>query len=126
MRRRVAIWIVITAALLTFVAGDALADSAATTDCVHHGRLTRHYTNAQLSTALVTMSPDLKEYNSECYQLILNQLHQQLGDTHVGPTTTPPASNSGGSLISTPLLIVIGVIVLVGGGFAFAASRRGG
>ena len=112
----------IVAALLAFAANDAHAESAATIDCVHNGRLTHHYTVAQLRTALVTMPADIKEYNSECYQLILNQLNQQLGDASL--TTTTPASNSGSSLISAPLLIVLAVVLLAGGGFAVAARRR--
>jgi hypothetical protein len=122
VRRQCALWIVIVAALLAFAAGDAQAESAATIDCVHNGRLTRYYTVAELQTALNTMPADIKEYNSECYQLISNQLNQQLNDATV--TTTTPASSSGSSLISAPLLIVLAVVLLAGGGFVVAARRR--
>jgi hypothetical protein len=119
--------LIAAAAAFALPAPTAIAESAATLDCQHHGRLTHHYTVAELRTALDTMPPDVKEYNSECYQLILNQLDLQLGNTHLATTTTPASSGgSGGSLISAPLLIVLCVVVLAGGGFALAARRRGG
>ena len=120
-------------AAVVFVAGAAalcapvaMAESAATIDCVRNGRLTHHYTVAELRTALATMPAEVQEYNSDCYQIILNQLNKQLAATHVQTTTTAnPAPASGSSVISTPLLVALCVVVVVGGGFALAARRRG-
>jgi hypothetical protein len=119
-------------AAVAFVAGAAalcapvaMAESAATIDCVRNGRLTHNYTVAELRTALNTMPAEVQEYNSDCYQIILNQLNAQLGGAPVQSTTTAaPAPASGSSLISTPLLVALCVVVVAGGGFALAARRR--
>jgi len=116
---------VIAAGVLALHVTVASAESVATVDCVQHGRLTRHYSDAELRNALTTMPAEIKEYNSECYQLIQNQLNAQIGTTTVSGGTTGTGGGSGSSLISTPLLIVLGVVVLAGGGFALGARRRG-
>jgi len=116
---------VVLACVLALPGAQAMAESAATLDCLHNGRLTGHYTVPELRNALATMPTDVREYNSECYQLILYQLNLQVGTLHI--TTTPTASGgSGSSLVSAPLLVALGVVVLVGGGFALAARRRRG
>jgi hypothetical protein len=124
VRRLPALFMLVVAGAAALSAPVAIAESAATVDCVQHGRLTRHYSPEELRTALQTMPAEVKEYNSECYQLILNQLNAQLGTTSV-TTPTTGTGGSGSSLISAPLLIVLCVIVLAGGGFALAARRRG-
>jgi hypothetical protein len=123
VRRRPALCMVIAAGVLALNVAAAAAESAATLDCVKHGRLTRQYTDAELRNALTTMPSGIKEYNSECYQLIQNQLNAQLFNATV-TDTTGTGGRSGSSLISAPLLIVLGVVVLAGGGFALAARRR--
>jgi hypothetical protein len=115
---------VIAAGVLALNVAAAVAKSGATLDCVKHGRLTRPYTDAELRNALTTMPSEIKEYNSECYQLIQNQLNTQLGNATV-TDTTGTGGGSGSSLISAALLIVLGLVVVAGGGFALAARRRG-
>jgi hypothetical protein len=121
VRRLPALCMVIAAGVLVLHVTVATAESAATLDCVQHGRLTRHYTPAELRNALATMPSEIKEYNSECYQLIQNQLEAELGTSAI---TTTGTGGSGSSLVSAPLLVGVGVIVVAGGAFALAARRR--
>ncbi len=105
---------------LAILPSQALAISPVIADCNAHTKLTKHYTESQLRTALATMPADVKEYTS-CYQTIQDQLYHQLGK----PVPGSAGSSSGGSGISAPILIVIIVIIVVGGGLAYAAWRRG-
>ncbi len=122
MRRLQLISIVVLAvAGLAVGAGSALAVAPATQDCKSHGRLTHHYTDAQLRRALATMAQTDIEYTN-CYQVLQDQLNSQVGGTNPSSDST---SSSGGSFFSAPVVIVLIVIVLAGGWFALSARKRG-
>lgn len=113
-----------TVLALALLPAQALAVSRATADCNAHNKLTRHYSVAELRTALNTMPADVKEYTS-CYQIIQDQLFRQLGKK-VPSSSSGSSNGSSSSFISTPLLIVIIVVILLGGVLALLAARRGG
>jgi hypothetical protein len=73
-------------------------------DCYSHGRLTRHYTKAELRTALAVMPAYVQQY-SDCQSV----LESALTSGTVKPNGT---GGGGGSSISTPVIIVIVVVVL--------------
>jgi hypothetical protein len=117
--------------LLALVAGLAAATavpavaapSPVIADCNSHGKLTQHYSVAQLHTALSAMPADVQEY-TDCYNVIQNQLEAQVAGHKVDPNNS---SGGGGGGLSTPLLIVLVVVVLGGGALAgVALQRRGG
>ena len=113
-------------ALSLFGAAAALAESPVTVDCVQHGKLTHHYTVAQLQTAVQTMPAEIQEYDSACYELIVAQLNSQLGTKNLNHQTTTTVPSSGSSpFLSTPLLIIVVVIVITGVVFALRARRTG-
>jgi hypothetical protein len=123
--RRSFISFVLVAAMTAAVAVQPAfaAPSPVITDCNAHGSLTKHYSVAQLHTALSTMPADVQEY-TDCYNVIQNQLETQVAGHKVDPNSS---SGSGGGGISTPLLIVIIVLVVGGGALAgVALQRRGG
>lgn len=91
-------------------------------DCNAHGHLTRKYSDAQLRTALSTMSADVKEYTN-CYDVIQRALLAQLG-TPTGSGTG--GGSSGGSFLPTPVIIVLVLLVLAAVAFAAVAIRRRG
>jgi hypothetical protein len=101
----------------------ALATSSPNSDCNAHGRLTQHYTVAQLRSALATMPADEQEYTN-CANVIQTQLFSQIPGHHGKSRDSP--SSSGSSFISTPLLIVLIVLVLGGGALAGVAIQRRG
>jgi hypothetical protein len=73
-------------------------------DCYSHGRLTRHYTKAELREALATIPAYVEQY-SNCESV----LESALTNGTVKPNGT---GGGGGSSISTPVIIVIVVVVL--------------
>lgn len=89
----------------------AVASASPVTDCTAHGHLTQHYTVPALRNALATMPADVQEYTN-CYDVIRNQMLDQVPGGHAGGKDT---TSSGSSFISTPLLIAL-IVVLVGGG----------
>jgi hypothetical protein len=99
------------------------AGSPATADCNSHGRLTQHYSVAQLHTALSTMSADVQEY-TDCYNVIQNQLNAQVAGRRVDPSNS--SVSGGSSFLSTPLLIALIVLLVGGGALAGVAMRRRG
>jgi hypothetical protein len=73
-------------------------------DCYSHGRLTKHYTKAELRTALAVMPAYVEQY-SDCQSV----LESALTNGTVKPNGT---GGGGGSSISTAVIIVIVVVVL--------------
>lgn len=122
--RRSSILFALVAAIAASSAAPAFAaSSSAVSDCNAHGRLTQHYSVAQLRTALATMPADVQEYTN-CYNVIQNQMLAQIPGHHGG--AKDPGSG-GGSFISTPLLVALIVLVVGGGALAgVAIQRRGG
>lgn len=99
------------------------ASPAADADCNSHGRLTQHYSVAELHTALSGMPADEKEYTN-CYDVIQRQLLAQVSGTHSG--TDSSQSGSSGSFLPTPVIVAIVVLALGGATLgAFAIRRRG-
>ncbi len=116
--------VALVAALAAATAAPAFAASSPViADCNSHGKLTQHYSVAQLHTALSTMPADVQEY-TDCYNVIQTQLEAQVAGHKVDPTNT---SGGGGGGLSTPLIIVLVVLVVGGGAVAgVALQRRGG
>lgn len=100
----------------------ASALSPVTGDCNTNGRLTAHYTMAQLEQALKTLPPAQAEYGI-CGQVIQNQIDAQLGK-HV----KLKGAQVGSGLSSTLLvvIVVVGVAICACGGFLFSRRRTGG
>jgi len=73
-------------------------------DCYNLGRLTRHYTKAELNHALAVMPAYVQEYSS-CQSILQNALAS-------GSVRSNGTGGGGGSSISTPVIIVIVVVVL--------------
>ena len=76
----------------------------AVSDCYSHGRLTRHYTKAELRKALAVMSAYVKQY-SNCQSVSRTR-------SPAAASTANGSGGGGGSSISTPVIIVIVVVVL--------------
>jgi cell division protein FtsW (lipid II flippase) len=122
--RRTFILFVLAVALAAVTATPTFAaPSPVIADCNSHGALTKHYSVAQLHTALATMSPDVQEY-TDCYNVIQSQLQVQVAG-HTGDSSN--GSGSGGGGLSTTLVIVLVVLIVGGGAVAgLALQRRGG
>src|SRR5947209_20281575 len=73
----------------------ALGANAVITDCNAHGQLTKHYSVAQLRTALNTMPPTVKEY-TDCSDVINRALLTQVGSPGGGGSS---GKSSGGSFL---------------------------
>ena len=73
-------------------------------DCYSHGRLTKHYTKAELRTALAVMPAYVEQY-SDCQSVLESALTN-------GTVKANGTGGGGGSSISTPVIIVIVVVVL--------------
>jgi hypothetical protein len=111
----------LTVVAMALSAGAAVAgQSPAVADCNAHDQLTRHYTAAQLRTALSTMNADVKEY-TDCYDVIERQLLNQLAAVHRGGPSS--SAGGGGSFLPTPLIVVLGVLLLAAAGLAISAVR---
>lgn len=113
--------IVLLAAVVALALAAGHASGAApdpTADCNANGRLTQHYTPAQLREALATMPADTKEY-TDCYDVIQRTLLSELGQLKGSGS-----GSSGSSFLPTPVLIVLIVVVLAGAGIATVALRR--
>jgi hypothetical protein len=113
----------VCALIAVFAAPAPLAQAAGLTpavaDCNTHASLTRHYTVAQLRSALATMPADIKEYTN-CPDVIQRALLAQIGtDSGSGGS-----GSGGGSFLPTPLIVVLVLLVLAGGGFALYAWRQ--
>jgi hypothetical protein len=114
-------------AVLAFAPAAAVAAiSPVVSDCQKHNGLEGHYTTRQLQAALKSMPPTIAEY-SNCQQVIMDQLHRQLGTSLKGGGSKPGASSSGGSSSTLVIVIVVVVVLIVaGGGFLFWQRRAGG
>jgi hypothetical protein len=88
----------------------------AVSDCYSHGRLTRHYTKAELRKALAVMPAYVQQY-SNCQSVLQAALAG-------GSVEANGSGGGGGSSISTPLIIVIVVVVLAILAFAGLLIRR--
>jgi hypothetical protein len=112
----------------TALSGGALATSAAfasaanpvIADCNAHGRLTRHYTIAQLQDALRTLPPVVKEYTN-CSDVINAALLADLHSNGTGGT-----GGSGGSFLPTPVIVILVLLALAAVTFGAMAIRRRG
>ncbi|MDQ6608019.1 MAG: hypothetical protein M3Z06_15925 [Actinomycetota bacterium] len=91
-------------------------------DCNAHGRLTGHYSEATLHTALNTLPTDVAEYTN-CADVIRKQLLAQVGDPNQAGVSS--GGGSGGSFLPTWVIVLLVVVVLGGSGAALAARRRG-
>ncbi|MHB8658993.1 MAG: hypothetical protein ACYC91_13745 [Solirubrobacteraceae bacterium] len=122
MRRRAfPLAILLCGLALAAPASSALAaGSPVVADCNAHGQLTRHYSSAQLKSALGTLPADIKEYTN-CYDVIQRQLLAQLGRSGSG---AGGSSGSGGSFLPAPVLVLLILVVLGGAGYAALAARR--
>jgi hypothetical protein len=90
------------------------------TDCLQHpSGLTGHYTVSQLTQALVTMSPETKEYTS-CPDVIARA---RLAAIAAGGTFTGSSGGSG-SFLPTPVIVILVLLVLVAVTFGAIAIRR--
>jgi hypothetical protein len=99
------------------------ATAPAVSDCNSHGSLTRHYSTAELQTALSTMSADVKEY-TDCYDVINRTLLSQLGTPHARGDVSSQAS--GGSFLPTPVIVVLVLLALAAATLGALAIRRRG
>ncbi len=92
-------------------------------DCNAHGRLTGHYSEATLHTALNTLPTDVAEYTN-CADVIRKQLLAQVG----GSKSSGPGSGggSGGSFLPTWVMVLLIIVILGGAGATVAARRRSG
>lgn len=90
------------------------------TDCLQHpSGLTGHYTVAQLTHALETMSPETKEYTS-CPDVIARA---RLAAISHGGTFTGSSGGSS-SFLPTPVIIILVLLVLAAVTFGAIAIRR--
>jgi hypothetical protein len=96
------------------------ATSGPVADCNANARLTKHYTAAELRSALATMPADVKAY-TDCYDVIQRALLAELGQQHGSGS-----GGSGGSFLPTPVVVLIVVLLLAAAGFGTAALRRRG
>jgi hypothetical protein len=123
MRRAVGLAAATTLFVLIAAVPASGSQSPAIADCSAHGRLTRSYPTAQLSTALATMPVDLQEYTN-CYEVIKQALLAQVGTVqHRGST---PRGTSGGSSLPVALIVALAVLIIGGGGAGLVAARRRG
>jgi hypothetical protein len=90
------------------------------TDCLQHpSGLTGHYTVAQLTHALETMSPETKEYTS-CPDVIARA---RLAAIAHGGTFTGSGGGSS-SFLPTPVIVILVLLVLAAVTFGAIAIRR--
>jgi hypothetical protein len=90
------------------------------TDCLQHpSGLTGHYTVAQLTHALETMSPETKEYTS-CPDVIARA---RLAAIAHGGTFNGSGSASS-SFLPTPVIVILVLLVLAAVTFGAIAIRR--
>lgn len=92
-------------------------------DCQAHGRLTKHYSAAELRQALATMPADVAQY-SNCPDVINRALLSDLGTLSGGGP-----GGSGGSFLPGWAIAVLVAAVLIGaagGAVALRNRRRSG
>ena len=90
------------------------------TDCLQHpSGLTGHYTVAQLTHALETMSPETKEYTS-CPDVIARA--RLVAIAHGGTFTG--SSGGSSSFLPTPVIVILVLLVLAAVTFGAIAIRR--
>jgi hypothetical protein len=119
MRRSCALAVMLVA-LAAAPAALAGPGSAVLADCNSHGKLTRHYTTAQLRNALATMPATLKEYTN-CNDVIQAALLAAVSNKHV---TDTGSSGSGGSFLPTWLVVILVLLALAAATLAAIAIRR--
>lgn len=119
--RRPLILLALAAAIGAGSAASAFASNApAVSDCSAHGRLTQHYSVAQLRTALATMPADVQEYTN-CYNVIQDQMLAQIPGHHGKANSS---SSGSSSFLSTPLLVALIVLLAGGGALGGVALQR--
>lgn len=124
MSRRFLRWLLLLAATGAFclsVGGSPAAAaglSAPVADCDAHGRLTHHYTAAQLRAALATMPADIAQYTN-CPNVINQALLSEIGGLSGGSS-----GGGGGSALPGWAIAVIVVVALAGAGFGAVAVRN--
>jgi hypothetical protein len=114
---------VLVAVLSAAPAAVASPGSRAIKDCNTHGRLTGHYTVAQLHDALNRMPAVVKEY-TDCYDVVQRALLAGVAGTH--PTDSGGSGGSGGSFLPTWLVVVLALLALAAVTLAALAIRRRG
>jgi len=125
-RRRINFALVAAVAALAACSLGAVSAEAASgqnpiiTDCLEHpSGLTGHYTVAQLTHALETMSPETKEYTS-CPDVIARA---RLAAIAHGGTFTGSSGGSS-SFLPTPVIVILVLLVLAAVTFGAIAIRR--
>lgn len=94
--------------------------SAPVADCNAHAQLTRHYSVAELRSALAAMPVDVKEYTN-CGDVIQRALLADLGRLPGGGS-----GSGGGSFLPTWLIVVLALLVVGGAGFGVYSWRQRG
>jgi hypothetical protein len=114
--------ILATAGILAGAPAAAAAGvSAPQADCSKNGKLTRHYSTAELQQAQNTMPSDTQEY-TDCAQVIQDQLLAQLGKSKA---KEGPAAGSAGSFLPAPVIVAIAVLALAAIALGAVALLRG-
>ncbi len=99
------------------------AAPAAVADCTAHGRLTQHYTVAELHAALAGIPADVQEYTN-CYAIIQRALLAAVSGS-AGHHSDSGTSSSGSSFLPTPVIVVIVLVALAGAaGLVLVVRRR--
>lgn len=89
-------------------------------DCSAHGQLTRHYSAAELRSALATMPADIAEYTS-CPDVIRRALLATLGSLNGGGSG---GGGGGGSFLPGWVIAVLAVLVVAGAAMGAVAVRN--
>jgi hypothetical protein len=110
----------LTATGVLAASATAASGSAAIIDCNAHGKLTHHYSVAELRAALAHMPVDVAEY-TDCMDVIRNQM---LAELKTNSSADGNSKSSGGGFFSTGVIIVLVIVVLGGVGFVAVAARR--
>jgi len=100
------------------------ASSPVIVDCVHHLRLTRHYSVTQLEQALKTMPADDAQY-TDCPDVIRSQLLAQLGARRGGAALRGADSQGSGFPVWAVAAIALVALGAIASAAAAAARRRG-
>lgn len=109
--------------LLALTAAPSLGALSPVLQQCNSGRLTSHFTVAQLDKALQTMPPDLSQY-TDCPDIIRRALDVQLAKSHANRSAS--SGSSGSSVVPAWLIVVLVIVALGGAGATVAARRRRG
>lgn len=114
--------VALTCTLVGVFCSHAAASSPVIADCNSHGRLTGHYSVAQLHAALSEMPADVQEY-TDCYDVIQRQLLAQIPGVRPSRPVSS-AQGSGGSFLPAPVIVAIAVLAAAGATLGAVALRR--